>query len=243
MAERVSRILSGAQFCRPLRWRHQPEGTARSGSTHCWALPSPPLNSSGLSTQAPVLSPAAPPRDPRRLSPFLDPDTGPGAVCAPWSRPSAVGILSYFNCDFTFLLLLTNIEAEHTGSPSHLTGLSGGHPFSARPTPLLLRPSFVCTGPVDRGRAGRTDRCICRHSEQTDGGSGYSTQSQAGPRSVDGPAQRREQPRPLFACLFCLGPQRIRRSGDTLPDTPGSHVPSARWASPACQDAQNEPSH
>ena len=91
MAERVSRILSGAQFCRPLRRRHQPEGTAWSGSAHCRALLSPPLNSSGLSTQAPVLSPATPPRDPHRLSPFLDPDTGPGAVCAPWSRPFCGG--------------------------------------------------------------------------------------------------------------------------------------------------------
>lgn len=63
----------------------------QSRSAYCRALPSPPLSSSGLSTQAPVLSLAAPPRDPRQLSPFLDPDTGPGPVCAPWSRPFCGG--------------------------------------------------------------------------------------------------------------------------------------------------------
>ena len=75
----------------------QPEGTAQSGSAHCGSRPAPPSppQASRLSTQASVCSPAAPPRDPHRLS--LDPDMGPGTVCAPWSHPFCGGHLQPFH--------------------------------------------------------------------------------------------------------------------------------------------------
>lgn len=81
----------------------------------------------------------------------------------------------------------------------------------------------MCLGPAEAEPAGQTDTQTCSHAEQTDVGSGGSTQSPGWTQELRRLAQGTAHP--SFACLFYLGPQRISASRDTLPDTPRGKVP------------------
>ena len=158
-----------------------------------------------------------------------------------------MGILSYFNCDFTFFLLLTNTEAERTGSPSHLTGLSGGYPFSARPTPLLLRPSAVCTGPVEAEPAGQTDAHVDTQSRQMEGqdiqpsprldpGAWTARHSAGNSRALAGaprPGTVQGAAAPSLCLFVLLRPPKYQKVWGHPPRHTQKSRPSACWASPA----------
>lgn len=156
-AGRVSRILPGAQFCCPPRRRLSQRVQRRAGV--------PTAAPGWLCRPLPEHLSSAP----RHLSADWPPHPGTPTGSAPsWTltwgltpcvphgaAPSAVGISSRFICDFTFLLL-RNIEAELTGSPSHLTDLRQASflcPAHPTPPPPLSHVPGSC-----RGRTGRTDR-------------------------------------------------------------------------------------